>query len=45
LVRELQIENENRREISRPAEDNEQAKEQYEHQMQVLMATEDETEA
>ena len=41
-MRELQIANENRRKIKKPAaEDNEQANEAYEHQMRVLMATED----
>ena len=44
-VRELKIANENRKNVQRPAEDNELAQEQYEQQMQALMKNTDETEA
>ena len=43
-MRELQIANENRRKIQRPDQDDEMAKETYEHQMQVLMGMQDDTE-
>ena len=43
-MRQLKIENENRRQIERPAEDNEQARDAYEAKMQQLMAMDDDTE-
>ena len=44
-VRELKIANENRRNLTKPQDqDDELAQEAYEHQMQVLLATEDDTE-
>lgn len=43
-VRELQIANENKRNIVRPAADDEQAIEAYDGQIRALIATEDDTE-
>ena len=43
-MRQLQIANENRRQIERPDQDDEHAKENYEAKIQHLMAMKDETE-